>query len=109
MRALILAAALFALGACRNSGQVDNNQTIDENLTAENIASNDVTAIDAVTGDASNMAAESSIDDIGAANLGDAGNAIKPAPKRPATTAPTEPATANIPAPTSNAASNTTN
>ena len=31
---------------------------VDENLTAENIVSNDVTAIDAVTGDAANMAAD---------------------------------------------------
>src|SRR6185437_14510557 len=58
MRALILAAGLLALAACRNNDQVDNTQNIDENLTAENIVSNDVTAIDAVTGDASNMAAD---------------------------------------------------
>ena len=34
------------------------HQNVDESLTAENIVSNDVTAIDAVTGDAANMAAD---------------------------------------------------
>ena len=74
--------------------------------------SNDVTAIDAVTGDAANMAAESNIDDIGAAPIGNSGNtssATKPAPKRPAAKTPTEPTTANTAAPASNAAGNTTN
>jgi len=106
MRALILAAGLLALAACRNNDQVDNSQNVDENLTAENIVSNDVTAIDAVTGDASNMAADSNIDDIGAAPTANIGNVAKPAPKRPATSAPTEPTTANTTGPASNATSN---
>ena len=49
MRALIpvLTAALaLSLAACGNNDQTDNNQNVDENLTAENIVSNDVTAID---------------------------------------------------------------
>lgn len=59
MRALILiAAAALSLAACKNNDQTDNTQNVDENLTAENIVSNDVTAIDAVTGDAANMAAD---------------------------------------------------
>jgi hypothetical protein len=58
MRALILIAGAFALAACGNNDQSDNTQNVDENLTAENIVSNDVTAIDAVTGDAANMAAD---------------------------------------------------
>jgi hypothetical protein len=58
MRFLILAAtAALSLAACKNNDQPDNNMNVDENLTAENIVSNDVTAIDAVTGDAANMAA----------------------------------------------------
>jgi hypothetical protein len=58
MRLLILAAATaLSLAACKNNDQHDNNMNVDENLTAENIVSNDVTAIDAVTGDAANMAA----------------------------------------------------
>ena len=67
MRALILvAAAALALAACGNNDQADNTQNVDENLTAENIVSNDVTAIDAVTGDAANMAA-----DVDYSNLAD--------------------------------------
>src|SRR3954468_22746149 len=60
MRRLIIAAAagtLF-LSACKNNDQRDNTLNVDENMAAENIVSNDVTAIDAVTGDASNMAAD---------------------------------------------------
>jgi len=59
MRApLLLFTAVLALSACKNNDQHDNNMNVDENLTAENIVSNDVTAIDAVTGDAANMAAD---------------------------------------------------
>ena len=59
MRALIMVAgAVLALAACRNNDQHDNAMNADENLTAESIVSNDVTAIDAVTGDAANMAAD---------------------------------------------------
>ena len=47
-----------SLTACGNKRQADNTLNVDENLAAENIVSNDVTAIDAVTGDASNMAAD---------------------------------------------------
>src|SRR5436853_3507013 len=67
MRLLILVAgSSLILTACGNKGQADNTMNVDENLTAENIVSNDVTAIDAVTGDAANMAAES---DMNAINL----------------------------------------
>ena len=59
MRLLILTAgASLALAACGNNDQSDNTTNVDENLTAENIVSNDVTAIDAVTGDAANMATD---------------------------------------------------
>jgi len=67
MRPLILVAiAALALSGCGNNDQADNTQNVDENLTAENIVSNDVTAIDAVTGDAANMAA-----DVDYSNLAD--------------------------------------
>jgi len=106
MRPLILIAGALALAACGNNDQTDNTQNIDENLTAENIVSNDVTAIDAVTGDAANMAAESDINDIGAQNVLDSGNMnspTKPAVKRPAKPArPDEPTTNTA----SNAAAN---
>jgi hypothetical protein len=59
MRALLLiAGAALALGGCGHKGQTDTAQNADESLTVGNIVSNDVTAIDAVTGDAANMAAD---------------------------------------------------
>src|SRR5438309_2332358 len=59
MRALILVAgAALAVSACTSKENANNTMNVDENLAAENIVSNDVTAIDAVTGDASNMAAD---------------------------------------------------
>jgi len=111
MRALILAAGLLALAACRNNDQVDNTQNVDENLTAENIVSNDVTAIDAVTGDASNMAAESEVNDIGNVS-GAQGNASafpKPKPQTDSTkgsTSTSKPAPSPVENTPSNAVSN---
>ena len=78
MRVLLLLAAAAALASCGNNDQTDNTQNIDENLTAENIVSNDVTAIDAVTGDAANMAADV---DVNYGNLDeDAGDATTNTP-----------------------------
>ena len=64
---LLTAAALalaLALSACGNKGQADKAQNADDSLTAENIVTNDVTAIDAVTGDAANMAADVDYNDF---------------------------------------------
>ena len=104
MRALILIAGALALplAACGNNDQTDNTANVDESLTAENIVSNDVTAIDAVTGDAANMAAESDINDVSAAPLDDenapaSAKPSKPAPKKPA--AKSKPAPSSTPAP----------
>ena len=59
MRLLILTAtAALTLGACGSNDQSGNTTNVDESLTADNIVSNDVTAIDAVTADAANMAAD---------------------------------------------------
>jgi hypothetical protein len=89
MRVPLLFAAALALSACGNNDQTDNTQNVDENLTAENIVSNDVTAIDAVTGDAANMAADV---DLNYGNLDENGAAVPsnepqkvstPAPKSP--------------------------
>ena len=107
MRALLLiAGAALALVGCGRNSRNDDNQVAGENLTAESIVSNDVTAIDAVTGDAANMAAESDINDIGAQNVLDSGNMsspTKPAVRRPAKPArPDEPTTSTA----SNAAAN---
>ena len=102
MRALILIAGALALAACGNNDQADNTQNVDENLTAENIVSNDVTAIDAVTGDAANMAADV---DMNYGNLGtpdeEAANAGSAKPKKPAPKVP-------APRPTENSAAATT-
>ena len=111
MRALILiSAAALSLAACKNNDATDNTQNIDENLTAENIVSNDVTAIDAVTGDAANMAADEDMNalDTSLSNTGNMAVTGKPAPQRPKTTPPSTAApTANeaspSPAPTNSA------
>lgn len=87
MRPLILiAAAALAVSACGNNDQTDKTQNVDENLTAENIVSNDVTAIDAVTGDAANMAADvdySNLADNSLDNMLNEGSGAKPGAKPP--------------------------
>lgn len=94
MRAiLIIACAALALGGCGKKDQKDNNLGADENLTAENIVSNDVTAIDAATGDAANMAADvdinfGSIVDNGASAAGTPARPSRPAPKAAAPATP---------------------
>jgi hypothetical protein len=86
---LLLLAATCALAACRNNDNHDNTMNVQENLTAENIVSNDVTAIDAVTGDAANMAADvdmnyGNIDENGAGQPSNEPSKVKtPAPKTP--------------------------
>ena len=83
MRLLILAAgAALSLSACGSDDEAGNTATANAGLTAESIVTNDVTAIDAVTGAAANMAADV---DINFTNdmLEPAGNATAPA-KRPA-------------------------
>ena len=111
MRALILIAGALALAACGNNDQSDNTTNVDENLTAENIVSNDVTAIDAVTGDAANMAAETPLNDL--ANMpGDQGNSNAFPKAKPQTDTPQGSTSTSKPAPSpvestpSNAVSN---
>src|SRR3954451_5691322 len=78
MRLLILAAgAALSLAACKNNDQHDTTANADENLTAENIVSNDVTAIDAVTGEAANMAADVNYTEVDN-NLAGETNAVAP-------------------------------
>jgi hypothetical protein len=103
MRVLILTAfAALALSACGNNDQTDKTQNVDENMTAENIVSNDVTAIDAVTGDAANMAADvdySNLADNSLDNMLNESGGAKPAAKgagtKPQATEPTANATTN--------------
>ena len=97
MRALIFVAGVLALSACGNNDQADNTQNVDENLTAENIVSNDVTAIDAVTGDAANMAADVDYSNLADNSLDNMLNnsGSKPAGKAPRAVAPAADATGN--------------
>jgi hypothetical protein len=98
MRVLILIAGALTLAACGNNDLSDNTANVDENLTAENIVSNDVTAIDAVTGDAANMAAESPVNDIG--NMpADQGNASAFPKAKPETDTPKGSSSTSKPAP----------
>ena len=104
MRTLILIAGALALAACGNNDQTDNTQNVDENLTAENIVSNDVTAIDAVTADAANMAADV---DLNFGNLGNGtevdANSAAPKPKKPAPKSAAPAAGNSTPSATTNA------
>ena len=91
MRPLILIAAVLALSACGKNNQAGTTQNADEGMTAESIVSNDVTAIDAVTGDAANMAADV---DMNFGNLDegtDTSNSVRPS-KPPAGRSKTAPA-----------------
>jgi hypothetical protein len=55
---ILLGGPALLLAACSGNNQADNAINADQGLSAESFSSNDVTAIDAVTGDASNMAAD---------------------------------------------------
>ena len=102
MRALFLvAAAALALAGCGNNDQTDKTQNAGENLTAENIVSNDVTAIDAVTGDAANMAADVDMNFGGLEVNGSAPESNNAKPSRPTSAKPS-------PAPETNSTANTT-
>jgi hypothetical protein len=57
MRSLaLIAISALALAACNKDGQADANRNAGAVLTANDIVANDITAIDAVTADAANMA-----------------------------------------------------
>jgi len=59
MRAFILVTGLaFALAACGKDDQAKNTVNVDQAVMADDLVANDVTAIDAVTGEAANMAAD---------------------------------------------------
>ena len=96
MRLLILIAAVFALSACGKNNQAGTTQNADEGMTAESIVSNDVTAIDAVTGDAANMAADMNYGNLDE-NVGDTSDSAqpsKPAAAKARKSAPSESSTA---------------
>jgi hypothetical protein len=113
MRVPPLIAAALLLAACGKNGQADQTQNADDNLTADSIVSNDVTAIDAVTGDAANMAADV---DMNFGNLEASGNdssgnetitkPARPSPRPAPATAPAPAAKPTLVENTTNAASN---
>ena len=109
MRAPLLFAAFLCVCACGNNDQSDNTQNLDENLSTESIVSNDVTAIDAVTGDAANMAADV---DMNFGNLDEnategTANGTATKPTKPAPKTPRQGSLSPAPEPTTNSATNT--
>ena len=78
---LLIALTALSLGGCGKGNQAENIANADQSLAAENIVSNDVTAIDAVTGDASNMAADVNYTEINVGNASE--NANMPAMPTP--------------------------
>jgi hypothetical protein len=100
MRALILVAgAALALTACRGNQQAGETANVDQTLAAGAVASNDITAIDAVTGADANMAAD--VNYLPEPTTGSGGNSATASPTT--TTRPGRPATGST-APTGNAA-----
>ena len=108
MRALPLIAVVLAVSACGKKQQADNQIDTRDQLTADSIVANDVTAIDAVTGAAANMAADVDVnygldvhDNSGgtASNADLAKKAVASGPRKPASAAATETnSTASTPA-----------
>ena len=110
MRVPLVLAAALALSACGKNDQADNTINVDESLTAENIVSNDVTAIDAVTGAAANMAADVDMN-FGNLDVNEGAAATNQPAKKPATAAPRRsspppPGESNTGAPAANTVTN---
>ena len=56
MRIPVMIFAALALSACGSKNAADNSAVGEENAASQTIVTNDVTAIDAATGEAANMA-----------------------------------------------------
>jgi hypothetical protein len=78
----MIASAALALAACGSNG-TDGNVAADTAMTAEAITANDVTAIDAVTGHAANMAADVDYSNVSVDNVSDKPSAKSGTAKRP--------------------------
>jgi hypothetical protein len=104
-------AAVCGLAACGNGDQAGNTANIQENVTAQAFESNDITAIDAVTGEDANMAADVNFTDLGGNNASASANrqssdraspaerpatrpAARPAEREPEPATPAQPAEA---------------
>src|SRR5438067_6850064 len=101
---LLIALAALSLGGCGKGNQAENMANADQGLSAENIVSNDVTAIDAVTGDAANMAADVDLN-FGGLDENGAATSNQGAP-RPTRREPAGPPAANQTNSTANATAN---
>ena len=112
MRAFILiTAAALSLVACGGNPQSENTVDADAGLTAEHIVANDVTAIDAVTGDAANMAADvnyAEIDDLAGNDTNEQSPARSRRPAEATPPATRRPPAANTAEPVVEPAGNTT-
>jgi hypothetical protein len=106
MRALVLLLPIaVALGACGKSNEAEG-EVEGSAMTANAISSNDITAIDAVTGEAANIADDVQIDanliaDANAGNASVAGDGPRPrrTARPPASTGSATSAPADDPAP----------
>ena len=106
MRISILLAALLTLAGCGGGGAANNAAVADESDSTQITAANDLTAIDAATGEAANIAADVNyMVNEQALNGTDNGSASKkPARTRePTATTPVEP---DEPAPTTASTTN---
>ena len=94
---LAIAASSLAVAGCGKNDAADNAAVPGETVTAEDFATNDVTAIDAATGADANMAADVDINAYEPAENGSgdgaASNVSRPA--RPRAPAPASAATSN--------------
>ena len=79
-RALIFLTLAGGLAGCGSDEQANNTVNIDQAVMSEELTANDVTAIDAVTGDAANMAADVDINFTNDMLGGAVGNEAGPAP-----------------------------
>ena len=112
MRAfIVVTVAALGLAACGTDEQANNTVNIDQAVMSEELAANDVTAIDAVTGDAADMAADVDInftEELAEDSGNQSGARPERAKSRPRTSAP-RPATntaASAPEPAANAVAN---
>ena len=106
-RLTLIALTAISLAACGRGGDQANAANQSDVVSAASINSNDVTAIDAVTAEDANMAADMPIDENLGNDLGnmlnDSGNSASPRPKAAAKPA-TPPATATNDAAETNSA-----
>ena len=113
MRPLIVVTlAALGLAGCGGDEQANNTVNIDQAVMADDLDANDVTAIDAVTGDAANMAADVDINftnDMLARSGSNTSGGARSGPDRPRPrgSAP-NPAAGNTAAPAAEPAGNTT-